>query len=224
MSAPIRKATLKREWQMAWRNVSDVINPVAFFLIVITLVPLGIGANKTQLAAIAPGMLWVAALLACLLSADLLFRREFDDGTLEQYLLLPHALYGILWIKIAVHWLFFGLPLVLVSPLLGLMLSLPSSALLVLMLALCLGTMSLSLIGAMGAALTVGLRRGGLLLAVIALPLYIPVLIFGASATAQAADGFFPAGQLMLLAALVLFTLGFAPLVVIAGLKIGIES
>ncbi len=219
----ILRATLAREWQLAWRNLSDAINPVAFFLMVVTLVPLGVGADKTQLAAIAPGMLWVAALLASLLSADMLFRRDYDDSTLEQYLLLPEALYGIVWIKVLVHWLMAGVPLVMTAPILGLMLSLPTAALPVLMLSLALGTLGLSLIGAIAAALTVGLRRSGLLLAVIALPLYIPVLIFGASATAQAAAGIFPSGQLALLAAFAISALGLSPLVVIAGLKIAAE-
>jgi heme exporter protein B len=220
----IMAATLSREWQLAWRNLGDAVNPVAFFLMVIALVPLGIGTDKSQLAAIAPGMLWVAALLASLLSVDMLFRRDYDDGTLEQYLLLPDHLYGIIWIKVLVHWLFTGLPLVLISPLLGAMLSLPPVAMSVLMFSLALGTVSLSLVGAIGASLTVSLRRGGLLIAVIVLPLYIPVLIFGASATTQAASGVFPAGQLAMLGAFALLTLGLTPLVVIAGLRIAVES
>jgi heme exporter protein B len=217
-------ATFQREWQLACRNLGDAINPVAFFLMVIALVPLGIGTDKSQLAAIAPGILWVAALLASLLSMDMLFRRDYDDGTLEQYLLLPDQLYGIIWLKVLVHWLFAGLPLVLVSPLLGVMLSLPPVAMPVLMLSLALGTISLSLIGAMGASLTVSLRRGGLLIAVIVLPLYVPILIFGASATTQAVAGIFPAGQLAMLAAFALLTLGLTPLAVIAGLRIAVES
>lgn len=220
----ILAATLQREWQLAWRNLADTVNPVAFFLMVIALVPLGIGTDKAQLTAIAPGMLWVAALLASLLSVDMLFRRDYDDGTLEQYLLLPNQLYGIVWIKVLVHWLFTGLPLVLISPLLGMMLSLPPVAMPVLMMSLALGTVSLSLIGAIGASLTVSLRRGGLLVAVIVLPLYIPVLIFGASATAQAVGGIVPAGQLAMLGAFALLALGLSPLVVMAGLRIAVES
>lgn len=220
----ILAATLQREWQLAWRNLADAVNPVAFFLMVIALVPLGIGTDKTQLASIAPGMLWVSALLASLLSVDMLFRRDYDDGTLEQYLLLPNELYGIIWIKVLVHWLFTGLPLVLISPLLGMMLSLQPAAIPVLMLSLALGTISLSLIGAIGASLTVSLRRGGLLIAVIVLPLYIPVLIFGASATAQAVGGIVPAGQLAMLGAFALLALGLSPLVVMAGLRIALES
>ncbi|HQQ74692.1 MAG TPA: heme exporter protein CcmB [Pseudomonadales bacterium] len=220
----ILAATLQREWQLAWRNLADAVNPVAFFLMVIALVPLGIGTDKTQLASIAPGMLWVSALLASLLSVDMLFRRDYDDGTLEQYLLLPNELYGIIWIKVLVHWLFTGLPLVLISPLLGMMLSLQPAAIPVLMQSLALGTISLSLIGAIGASLTVSLRRGGLLIAVIVLPLYIPVLIFGASATAQAVGGIVPAGQLAMLGAFALLALGLSPLVVMAGLRIAVES
>lgn len=217
-------ASMRREWQLACRNPGDAINPVAFFLMVVALVPLGTGTDKAQLAAIAPGMLWVAALLASLLSMDMLFRRDYDDGTLEQYLLLPDQLYVIIWLKVLVHWLFAGLPLVLVSPLLGVMLSLPPDAMPALLLSLALGTVSLSLIGAAGASLTVGLRRGGLLIAVIVLPLYIPILIFGANATAQATVGIFPTGQLAMLAAFALLALGLTPLAVIAGLRIAMES
>ena len=217
-------ATFQREWLLAWRNLSDAINPVAFFLMVVALVPLGVGTDKAQLSAIAPGILWVAALLASLLSVDMLFRRDFDDATLEQYLLLPGQLYGIVWIKVIVHWLFTGLPLVLISPILGMMLSLSGAAIPVLVLSLALGTISLSLIGAIGASLTVSLRRGGLLIAVIVLPLYIPILIFGASATTLAVSDIFPAGQLAILAAFALFSLGLTPLVVMAGLKIAVES
>lgn len=220
----ILRATLQREWQLAWRNLADAVNPVAFFLMVIALVPLGIGTDKSQLTAIAPGIVWVAALLASLLSVDMLFRRDYDDGTLEQYLLLPDHLYGIIWIKVLVHWLFAGLPLVLISPLLGMMLSLPPVAVPVLMLSLALGTVSLSMVGAIGASLTVSLRRGGLLIAVIVLPLYIPVLIFGANATVQAVGGTFPAGQLAMLGAFALLALGLSPLVVMAGLRIAVES
>lgn len=217
-------ASLRREWQLAWHNLADAINPAAFFLMVIALVPLGIGAEKMQLAALAPGMLWVAALLASLLSADTLFRRDYDDGLLEQYLLLPVQLYGIVWIKVLIHWLFAGLPLVLLSPLLGGMLLLPAAAMPVTMLALALGTLSLSLIGAIGASLTVSLRRGDLLIAVIVLPLYIPVLIFGASATTHAAQGFQPWGQLAMLSAFALMSLVLAPLVIMAGLRVAVEG
>ncbi|MEZ5539398.1 MAG: heme exporter protein CcmB [Pseudomonadales bacterium] len=217
-------ATAKREWQLAWRNLADAINPAAFFLMVVALIPLGISAESAKLAAMAPGVLWVAALLASLLSADMLFRRDYDDGMLEQYLLLPEHLYGVVWIKILVHWLFTGLPLVVLSPLLGGMLSLPLQAMPITMLALTLGTLSLSLIGAIGASLTVSLRRGGLLIAVIVLPLYIPVLIFGASATAQAALGSAAWGQVAILGAFAVMALVLTPLVVMAGLRIAVES
>lgn len=217
-------ATAKREWRLACRNLADAINPAAFFLMVVALIPLGISAESAKLAAMAPGVLWVAALLASLLSADMLFRRDYDDGMLEQYLLLPDHLYGMVWIKILMHWLFTGLPLVVLSPLLGGMLSLPVQAMPVTMLALMLGTLSLSLIGAIGASLTVSLRRGGLLIAVIVLPLYIPVLIFGASATAQAALDVPVWGQLAVLGAFAVMALVLTPLVVMAGLRIAVES
>ena len=216
-------ATLRREWQLAWRNLADAINPAAFFLMVIALVPLGVSAESTRLAALAPGMLWVAALLASLLSADMLFRRDYDDGMLEQYLLLPAHLYSVVWIKVLVHWLFAGLPLVLLSPLLGGMLSLPVVAMPVTMLALALGTLSLSLIGAIGASLTVSLRRGGLLIAVIVLPLYIPVLIFATSAIDAAGMGLPYGGQLAILAAMLVGALTLTPLAVSAALRVSLN-
>ena len=217
-------AVISRDLKLAMRRQADIVSAIFFFIIVVSLFPLGIGPEPDLLRKLAPGVLWVAALLASLLSADMLFRRDYDDGMLEQYLLLPEHLYGMVWIKVLIHWLFTGLPLALLSPLLGGMLSLPVAAMPTALLALALGTLCLSLLGAIGAALTVSLRRGGLLIAVIILPLYIPVLIFGASATAQAATGTPAWGQLAILAAFDLMALVLTPLVVVTGLRIAVEG
>lgn len=217
-------ATWQREWALAWRNLSDAINPLVFFLIVVALVPLGTTANKQQLAQIAPGIIWIAALLASLLSVDHLFRRDFEDGTLEQYVLQGPFLYSLVVIKGLIHWLFAAVPLVLLSPVIGVMMGLPSHGYLPMMTALALGSLALFFIGAMGAALTVSLRRGGLLTAVIVLPLYIPVLIFGASATVQAQAGSWPAGQLAILAAMSLAALVLSPLLCSSALRLAVDD
>ncbi|WP_286805861.1 heme exporter protein CcmB, partial [Marinimicrobium sp. UBA4209] len=182
-------ATLKRDLLLAGRHPGDWINPLVFFLIAITLVPLGVGPEAALLAVLAPGILWVMALLATLLSLDGLFRSDFDDGALEQCLVSPSLLYLTVLAKVLAHWLVTGLPLTLMSPLLGLMLALPEGGYGVLCLSLMIGTITMSLIGSVGAALTVSLRRGGLLLSLIVMPLYVPVLIFGASAVNDAALG-----------------------------------
>lgn len=217
-------ATWQREWALAWRNLSDALNPLVFFLMVVALVPLGTTANKQELAQIAPGIIWIAALLASLLSVDHLFRRDYEDGTLEQYALQGPFLYALVVIKGITHWLFAGLPLVVLSPVIGVMMGLPSAGYLTMMAALSLGSLALFFIGAMGAALTVSLRRGGLLTAVIVLPLYIPVLIFGASATVQAHAGSFPAGQLALLAAMALAALVLSPLLCASALRLAVDD
>lgn len=219
------RASWAREWALAWRNISDAVNPLVFFLMVVALVPLGTTANKAQLAQIAPGIIWISALLASLLSVDHLFRRDYEDGSLEQYVLQGPLLYGLVVIKALVHWLFAGLPLVLLSPVIGVMMGLPSHGYWVMMAALALGSLALFFIGAMGAALTVSLRRGGLLTAVIVLPLYIPVLIFGASATVQAHAGdVVPAGQLALLAAMALAALVLSPLLCASALRLAVDD
>src|SRR5690606_33916128 len=159
-----------------------LVNPLVFFLIVITFIPLGVSPESNTLALLAPGLLWVIALLASLLSLDSLFRSDFEDGTLEQLLVSPQPLAWMVLAKVLAHWLMTGLPLALLAPLLGVMLALPAEGYLPLVLSLLLGSGSLSLIGAIGAALTVALRKGGLLLSLIVMPLYVPVLIFGSGA------------------------------------------
>lgn len=217
-------ATIKRDLTLMLRRRSEVINPLVFFALVITLFPLGISPAPELLAEIAPGLLWVAALLATQLSLDALFRGDHDDGSLEQLLLAPQPLAALVLAKVLVHWLLTGLPLALMAPLLGLMLSLPSGSYGVLMLSLALGSASLSLIGAIGAALTVGLARGGVLLSLLVLPLYIPVLIFGAGAVQVITLGGNAAPHLAILGALLAVALMLAPWAIAAALRISING
>ena len=218
------KATLARDLRQALCRRSELINPLVFFALVITLFPLGISPDKALLATLAPGLLWVAALLATLLSLDGLFRQDLEDGSLEQLLLTPQPLPLLVLAKVAGHWLLTGLPLALMAPLLGVMLGLPSGAFGVLIASLALGSMSLSLIGAIGAALTVGLRRGGVLLSLIILPLYIPVLIFGAGAVQSAVNGMPSLAHLAILGAMLALALLLAPLAIAAGLRLSING
>lgn len=218
------KATLARDLHQALRRRSELINPLVFFALVITLFPLGISPDKALLATLAPGLLWVAALLATLLSLEGLFRQDLDDGSLEQLLLTPQPLPLLVLAKVAGHWLLTGLPLALMAPLLGVMLGLPSAAFGVLIVSLALGSMSLSLIGAIGAALTVGLRRGGVLLSLIILPLYIPVLIFGAGAVQSAINGMPSMAHLAILGAMLALALLLAPIAIAAGLRLSING
>ena len=217
-------ATLKRDLVLLLRRRSEVMNPLVFFAIVITLFPIGISPDPQLLAAIAPGLLWVAALLAALLSLDSLFRADYDDGSLEQLLLTPQPLAVLALAKVAVHWLLTGLPLALMAPLLGVMLALPAGSYGVLAVSLALGSASLSLIGAIGAALTVGLCRGGVLLSLLVLPLYIPVLIFGAGAVQAAIFGDGVMAHLAILGALLAIALILAPLAIAASLRISING
>ncbi|MFC3284422.1 heme exporter protein CcmB [Litchfieldella rifensis] len=217
-------ATIRRDLILMLRRRSEIMNPLVFFALVITLFPLGISPDPALLASIAPGLLWVAALLATLLSLDSLFRADFDDGCLEQLLLAPQPLPAMVLAKVAVHWLLTGLPLALMAPLLGLMLALPVGSYLILALSLALGSASLSLIGAIGAALTVGLARGGVLLSLLVLPLYIPVLIFGAGAVQAAILGDGVAAHLAILGALLAVALMLAPWAIAAALRISING
>jgi heme exporter protein B len=217
-------ATLRRDLLLAYRRKGDFANPLIFFLIVCSLFPLGVGPNPQQLALIAPGILWVVALLACLLSSDAVFRSDFDDGSLEQMVLSPVSLYIQVLAKTIAHWMLTGLPLTLMSPLLALLLNLPSAGVGALVLSLLIGSFTLSMIGAIGAALTVGLRKGGLLLSLIILPLYIPVLIFGVGAVQSAVDGFPFAGHLATLGAFLALAMSLAPLAIAASIRISLDN
>jgi heme exporter protein B len=214
---------LKRDLTLAYRHRSELANPLLFFIIVISLFPLGISPESKHLQTIAPGVIWVAALLAAMLSLDNLFRADFEDGTLEQTALSAHSLPLLVLAKVLAHWLVTGLPLIILAPLLGILLFLPQHATPTLIATLTLGTPVLSLIGAIGVALTVGLRRGGVLLSLLVLPLYIPVLIFAAGAVNKAATGFDVAGELYLLAALLCLSLTLAPFATAAALRISLS-
>jgi len=214
---------VRRDLLLALRRRSDAVQPPLFFVIVISLFPFAVGAEPSLLARIAPGIIWVAALLATLLSLDGLFRSDFDDGSLEQMLLSPQPLPVLALAKITAHWLVTGLPLILTAPLLGVLLSVPWDVMGVLLMTLALGTPVLSLIGAIGVALTVGLRRGGALLALLVLPLYVPVLIFGAQAVSSASIGLPVAGQLYVLGALLALAVSLAPLATAAALRVSLD-
>ncbi|AVB19707.1 MULTISPECIES: heme exporter protein CcmB [Pseudomonas syringae group] len=215
-------ALILREARLLARRPAELANPLVFFALVIALFPLAIGPDTQLLQALSPGLVWVAALLAVLLSLDGLFRGDFEDGSLEQWVLSPHPLALLVLGKVLAHWVFSGLALVLLSPLLALMLGLPAQCLPVLMLSLLLGTPVLSLLGAVGAALTVGLKRGGVLLALLILPLYIPVLILGSAALQAALQGMPATGYLLWLGSLTVLAITLTPFAIAAGLKISV--
>lgn len=213
---------MRREARVLCRRPAELVNPLVFFALVVALFPLAIGPETALLRTLSPGLVWVAALLAVLLSLDGLFRSDFEDGSLEQWLLSRRALPLLALAKVLTHWLFSGLALVVLAPLLALMLGLPGECLPVLLASLLLGTPVLSLLGAVGAALTVGLKRGGLLLALLVLPLYIPVLILGSGALQAALQGLPATGQLWWLASLAALTVTLAPFAIAAGLSISV--
>ena len=212
-----------RDLTLAWRRRADVLATLFFFVIVVSLFPLGIGPEKELLRSIAPGVVWVAALLASMLSLGRLFANDYQDGTLEQMLLTPQPLYLVVMGKVLAQWLVSEVPLVLMAPLLGMQFDLDSSTLFVLLVSQLIGTPVLSLIGSVGAALTLGLRGGGVLIALLILPLYVPVLIFGAGAVHTSAIGMSPLANLYLLGALFVVSLVFAPWATAAALRISLE-
>lgn len=215
---------LQRELKLAWRRPAELANPLAFFLLVVSLFPFAVSPEPADLAKIAPGVLWVAALFANMLTLELFYRGDFEDGSLEQLLLVSQSPALIALSKALAQWLLCGLPLLLLSPLLALTLALPVDAWPALMASLLLGTPVFCLIGSVGMSLTVGLRRGAILLALLVLPLLIPVLIFGASAVTSASQGLPYNGQLAFMGALLMFTLALAPAAAGAALKVSISS
>lgn len=217
-------AMARRDLLLALRRKSEVLTALFFFVIVCSLFPLGIGPEPALLRKIAPGVLWVAALLATLLGLPRLFAADHQDGTLEQMALSPSSLGLLVAGKVLAHWLVSGLPLVLLAPVLGIQFDLAPDALGVLIIALLLGTPLLSLIGAIGAALTLGVRGGGVLLALLVLPLYVPALIFGAGAVEAHIAGMAFAGHLSLLGAMLAVAVFFAPWATTAALRIALES
>jgi heme exporter protein B len=214
---------LKRDLMLAFRHRGELANPLLFFMIIVTLYPLGVSPEVELLRRIAPGVIWIAALLAALFSLENLFRGDFDDGALEQMLLSPQPLSIMVLAKVFAHWLVTGLPMLLLAPLLGFLLSMPFPGILAMEATLGLGTPLLSLIGAIGVALTVGLRRGGVLLTLLILPLYIPVLIFATNAVTAAGSGLPIEGQLYFLASLLVLALTLAPMAIAAALRISVS-
>jgi len=212
-----------RDLVLAWRRRSDVLATLFFFIIVTSLFPLGIGPERETLRAIAPGVVWVAALLASMLSLGRLFGNDYLDGTLEQLLLTPQPAYLIVLGKVLAHWIVSELPLVLIAPLLGLQFGLSENSLTIVVASLLLGTPVLSVIGSIGAALTLGLRAANVLVALLVLPLYIPVLIFGSGAVQASVSGASPQAWLLLLAATLVLSLVFAPWATSAALRISVE-
>lgn len=228
MSAPgllqAARAQASRDLRLVWRRRGDAAQPVLFGVMVVALFPLAVGTDPVLLARMAPGVLWVAVLLSILLGLDTLYRSDADDGSLEQMLLAPVPLAWLLAVRVAVHWLTAALPLVLATPVLAQLLYLPAGLLPVLMASLLLGTPLLALLGAVVAALTVGIRRSGMILALLALPLFLPVLVFGAGsvmAAAQGLDGWL--GALLLLAAGLVLAIVLAPLAAAAAIRIALS-
>ncbi len=213
-------AIVRRDLLIARRQGGGSMLAVAFFVVVAALFPFAVGADPTVLRGVAPGVIWVSALLATLLSLDRLFQADFEDGSLDILALSPQPLFLTVLAKVVAHWLVIGVPLVIAAPLAGVLLNLPAEAFPVLVLSALIGTPALSLIGAIGAALTAGIRRGGVLVPLLVLPLYIPTLIFGVAATAGPAGA---AQPLMLLAAVSLMSLVLAPLASAAALRLALE-
>ncbi|QOW20603.1 heme exporter protein CcmB [Lysobacter ciconiae] len=217
------KALMKRDLRLLWRRRGDAFQPALFALLVVVLFALALGGEPDTLAAVAGAVLWVAILLAGLLSLDTLFRGDAEDGSLEQWMLAPVPLGWLVGVRTLMHWATTALPLLLAAPFLAELMHLPRAQLPVLMAALALGTPLLSLLGAVVAALTVGMRRSGILVALLALPLYVPVLVFGAGSVAAAAQGLDPVGPLLLLGAGLAVALVLAPLVAAAAIRIALN-
>lgn len=216
-------ALLKRDLALATRAGGGFGLAVAFFLILCALVPFGVGPQSATLRPVAPGILWVGALLSCLLSLDRIFALDHEDGSLDLLATAPVPLEAVVLIKALAHWLTTAVPLILAAPLFGILLQLPPSAMPMLMASLAIGTPALSVLGAFGAAVTVGLRRGGLLLSLLVLPLYIPTLIFGTEAIRRAAEGGQPGIALMLLAGISAAVLALVPFAAAAALRINLR-
>jgi heme exporter protein B len=223
-SGAIYRALLRRQITLALRRPVQLINPALFFAIVIVLFPLGLGPAPDTLSMFAGGILWIVALLANMLGAEALFQSDYDDGSLDQLLIAEQPLYFLVMPYLLVQWLLSGLVLALLSPLFALMLGLPQQGIAVLMASLALGSGVMSVLGAIGAALTVGLRRGGMLIALLITPFYVPVLIFGAGAVRAAVDGLAFAPYLALLGAMFSLALALGPVAIAAALRISADA
>ncbi len=216
-------AIVKRDIKLSWLGGSTSSMVVAFFIIVVTLFPLGVGPEQNMLARIAVGVIWVAALLSCLLSLDRIFQADFEDGTLDQYALGPLALETVVLAKALAHWVTTCLPLILISPLLGILMNLDDPAFLPLIYAMLVGSPALSLIGTIGASLTISLRRGGVLLSLLILPLYVPVLIFGVMSVESAVMVLDGNATMLILAAITLFSLAITPWASAAAVRLSLD-
>jgi heme exporter protein B len=214
---------IRRDLLLAFRQRSDVLTTLFFFLIVVSLFPLGLGPEAGLLRMVGPGVVWIAALLASILALGRLFATDFADGTLDQMLLSPEPLVVIVMSKTVAHWLITGLPLALLAPLMGVQFDLPTTSINVMFISLLIGTPVLSMIGATGAALTLGTRGGGALISLLVLPLYIPVLIFGAGAVSAEAAGLGSGAHLYLLGAMLAGSAVLTPIVAVAALRIALE-
>ena len=214
----------KRDLMLAWRRWDEVAQPLIFYVVVTTLFPLATTPDLSQLRVISGGVVWVAALLASLLALESLFRSDVEDGTMEQWVMSGQPLGWLLLAKVASHWVLTGLPLVVIAPVVGTALGLPFEAWGTLVLSLLLGTATLSVLGGIGAALTVGVRRGSVLLSLLVLPLAMPLLIFGSRAVGMVMDGDSPSGPLQLLAAIFFLTLSLGPVAMSAAIRISVES
>ena len=214
----------RRDLTLAMRSAGQWLNTLLFFVIVVTLFPLGIGPGPQTLATIAPGIVWVSALLSMMLSLDSLFAHDFRDGTLEQMVVSGQPLSVIVLAKVLAHWTTGGLPLVVLSPLLGLLMQLPDTAYATLLLSLLIGTLALSFIGGIGAALIVSVNQGGVLLSLLVLPLTVPVLVFGSGAVSSAALGLTTSTQISVLAAILALSASLAPLAMAGALRVGVAA
>ena len=214
------RALVARDLQLLWARRGDALQPMLFALLTVVLFALALGGDAQSLSPVAAAVLWLAVLLAGLLALDSLFRGDAEDGSLEQWMLAPVPLWWLVLVRTVMHWLTTAVPVIIAAPLLGELLHLPRAQLPVLMASLLLGTPILSLLGAVVAALTVGMRRAGILLALLALPLYVPVLVFGAGAVAQSAQGFDPGGALLFLGAGLVACLVLAPPATAAALRV----
>ena len=215
--------TIGRDLLIHLRGVSEVMNPLVFFIVVISLFPLGLGPSPDELSRVAPGVIWVAALLATLMSMDLMFRSDFDDGSLEQMIASGQSLMVMVLAKVCAHWLVSGLPLVLLVPVVGLVLFVEAEGLKAIVISLLLVSPTLSLLGAIGAALTVSLARGGLLVSIIVLPLYVPVLVLATGMVQAAVSGADTAGYLYWLLAALMASLTMAPIAIAASLRVAVD-
>jgi heme exporter protein B len=211
---------LIRDLRLAFRSRHELANPLIFFVLIVSLFPLATTPSSELLREMSPGVIWVSALLSVLLSLDRLFKQDYEDGSLDQLMLSPNPLVILVLAKVCAHWLLTGLPLVLIAPLLGMFMFIPDEALVALVFSLLLGTPVLSLVGAIGVSLTVAVNRGGVLLSLIILPLYIPILIFGANVVDVASDGLSVRGQMLFLGAMLALALSLAPLATAQALRI----